>query len=381
MTNDKLAKDPAPSAFFTSPQPAGAVGGRAEIAVTVPEGGFNQVTFAYRPVGTTAWKPLGTDDNAPYRVFHDVSGLSHGGYPEYRAIVRDHDGDLAVANSHGFVGTPPPPAAGGGGGSVSPVPQPPTVSVPGSHGSEMGCTPALATAGGDWEPGCDAAQLALRSDGLWSRTYSLPTKQYEYKVAINRTWDENYGQRGERNGSNIVYDHAGGPVTFFHDHRTNDAVPAANVTFTVPKAGDVVRFTLDPAAGSLGVTIEPPPVVPDLSTERATWTAADTVVLDVPTADRRGWSYRLRFGPAGSLALDQETVGGSSVPLALDPTSPASAERLLLDQKTAKDAAGIARSGQLAVVVVYDAAGRVVDATGVTVGTWASAATGGKGKR
>ena len=41
-------------------------------------GDFNQVTFAYRPVGGDEWTVLGTDDNAPYRVFHDVAGMRQG---------------------------------------------------------------------------------------------------------------------------------------------------------------------------------------------------------------------------------------------------------------------------------------------------------------
>lgn len=43
--------------------------------MSVPENALAEVTFGSRPVGTTAWNRLGTDDNAPYRVFHDTSGL------------------------------------------------------------------------------------------------------------------------------------------------------------------------------------------------------------------------------------------------------------------------------------------------------------------
>ena len=94
--------------------------------------------------------------------------------------------------------------------------------------------------------------------------------------------------------------------------------------------------------------------------------------------DERGaWTYRLHWGPDGSLALDAETVGGSSLPLTLDPRglSPALAaqypdlagdEVLRLSRKDARDAGTIARAGQVA-VVAYDELGRVVQATGVTV--------------
>jgi hypothetical protein len=104
-------------------------------------------------VGTSSWRVLGTDDNAPYRVFDDVTGRAKGTLLEYRAITKDNSGNLSAASSYGVVGDPAP-AGGGGGGSVGPVTQPANVSVPGSHNSEMGCP-------GDWQPDCAQAQLAL----------------------------------------------------------------------------------------------------------------------------------------------------------------------------------------------------------------------------
>ena len=97
--------------YFRTPGPGGTVGGRAEVGVSVPMGGFNQVTVAWRPAGTEAWTALGTDDNAPYRVFHDVTGLAKGTLVEYRAVLRDHSGNLSVAQTYATVGDPPPPVA------------------------------------------------------------------------------------------------------------------------------------------------------------------------------------------------------------------------------------------------------------------------------
>jgi hypothetical protein len=77
----------APAPVFVSPGTAGIVSGRAEVGVSVPGDDFTQVTFAWRPVGTQEWRILGTDDNAPYRVFHDVSTLAQGTPVEYRAIA------------------------------------------------------------------------------------------------------------------------------------------------------------------------------------------------------------------------------------------------------------------------------------------------------
>jgi hypothetical protein len=59
------------------------------------------------------------------------------------------------------------------------------------------------------------------ADRLWKLTADLPAGQYEFKAAINGSWDENYGQDGAPNGSNIVLNHGGGPVTFRYDHTTH----------------------------------------------------------------------------------------------------------------------------------------------------------------
>ncbi len=203
----------APAIQFNSPSAGGVVGGRAEIAAGVPEGGFNQVTMAWRPVGATQWLALGTDDNAPYRVFHDVSSMAKGTLLEYRAIVRDSSGHVAVTSTYAGVGDP---KTDGGGGPGGPVTQPDAVAAAGSHNSELGCA-------NDWLPTCDQAQLALDANDLvWKQTVPLPAGPYEYKAAIDRDWAENYGAGGVPNGGNIALDLAAQQdVTFYYDHRTH----------------------------------------------------------------------------------------------------------------------------------------------------------------
>ncbi len=205
----------APAVVLTSPTAGAVVGGRAEIGAAVAENAFAQVTFAYRPVGTTEWTRLGTDDNAPYRVYQDLTGVAKGTLLEYRAVLEDASGNRSASSGYGVVGDPPAPGGGGGGG-VQPVQQPPAVSVPGDHNAEMGCP-------GDWQPDCDAAQLSLDADDeIWKRTFTtLPAGDFAYKAAINRSWDENYGAGGNKNGANIPYTASGGPVSFYYDHRTH----------------------------------------------------------------------------------------------------------------------------------------------------------------
>ena len=189
------------------------VAGRAEVAADVAASTFAQTTFLYRPVGTTAWKTVGTDDNAPFRVFHDVSGMPLGSVLEYRAVVKDAGGRVAADGTWASVVAPkaPPTEAENG----DPVTQPTTVGVPGTHNSEMNCSK-------DWDELCNESQLSLDPDDqIWKGTYStLPPGPYAYKAAIDKSWTENYGEKGVFNGANISYE-TDGTVTFYYDHATH----------------------------------------------------------------------------------------------------------------------------------------------------------------
>ncbi len=207
----------APAIQFASPSAGAVVGGRAEIGASVPENTFAQVTFEYRPVGTTEWTVLGTDDNAPYRVFADVSHLPKGELLEYRAIVKDISGNVNATSTYAITGAASAStggSTGGNTGSVGPVTQPEKVAVAGNHNSEMGCSD-------DWQPACDQAQLTLDAkDQVWKGTYTIPAGDYEYKAALNGSWDENYGAGGAAGGSNLAYT-SPGQVTFYYDHATH----------------------------------------------------------------------------------------------------------------------------------------------------------------
>ena len=75
----------------------------------------------------------------------------------------------------------------------------------------------------DWAPAADQVQMAYSPvSQQWELTAQLPTGTYEYKVAIDRSWEENYGAIGVPNGANHVLQHDGGVVTFRYDHRSND---------------------------------------------------------------------------------------------------------------------------------------------------------------
>jgi pullulanase-type alpha-1,6-glucosidase len=124
---------------------------------------------------------------------------------------------------------------------ASEVVEPGRVTVPGSFNEEIGCT-------GDWQPGCisgagttpatpEPNDLLSQGNGVWARTLGpIPAGSYEYKVALNGSWDENYGAGGARNGPNLALSIGDAqPVRFYYDHKTKYI--ANNVTsaiFTVP---------------------------------------------------------------------------------------------------------------------------------------------------
>jgi hypothetical protein len=91
--------------------------------------------------------------------------------------------------------------------------QPGAVAAAGSMNSELGCA-------ADWEPACDQAQLVLDpADLVWKLSVpDLPAGSYEFKAALNRSWDISYGAGGASPGANIAFEHDGGPVTFRYDH-------------------------------------------------------------------------------------------------------------------------------------------------------------------
>jgi glycosidase len=70
----------------------GAARDRVEIRAFVDGSSFYDVTFQAK-VGDRDWTTIGTDDNDPYRVFHDIADLSPGTVVKYRAVVLDNAGN------------------------------------------------------------------------------------------------------------------------------------------------------------------------------------------------------------------------------------------------------------------------------------------------
>jgi hypothetical protein len=93
---------------------------------------------------------------------------------------------------------------------------PDLVNIPGTIQPALGCP-------GEWAPDCLETALELNeAAGIFERTFDVPAGDYEYKVAINGTWDENYGGVADPGGPNIVLSLAEDTaVTFIYSPATN----------------------------------------------------------------------------------------------------------------------------------------------------------------
>jgi glycosidase len=96
----------APSISLDPPAPAAETRSRMQVSANVGGSSFYEVTF-YARVGGGAWTPIGTDDTAPYRVFHDTSSLPTGTPIDYRAVVLDNGGHTAVTAQRATTAPPP----------------------------------------------------------------------------------------------------------------------------------------------------------------------------------------------------------------------------------------------------------------------------------
>lgn len=114
------------------------------------------------------------------------------------------DPALAPSKAPAATGLPRPAAA-----------FPEMVVIPGTIQSVVGCP-------GDWDTTCELTALTYdEEDQLWSRTIEIPAGDYEYKVALNGTWDINFGQDAQRDGPNIPLSLAEDTaVTFYFSHQT-----------------------------------------------------------------------------------------------------------------------------------------------------------------
>lgn len=217
--------------------------------------------------------------------------------------------------------------------------------VPGSFQDELGCAE-------DWLPSCLASWLQdPDGDGTFTfQTLSIPVGEYEAKVAVNGSWDVNYGEGGAQDG--------------------------ANIPFSVPEEETLVTFTFDSRSNLLNISVGSGGIQGNINQPSAHWVAADTIAWDIE--DTPGNQYFFHYDPLGgafSLGFDGIS-GGEAVPLTVDPNG-------LSDEIVAKfphlsnytalkfseddlSVARIALKGQFA-VSAQDESGQTIDAAGLQI--------------
>ena len=94
---------------------------------------------------------------------------------------------------------------------------PTRVTLMGSLMDELGCAD-------DWSETCEATDLlpVAGSPSLFARTFTVPKGSYEYKVRLNGSWTENYGDATFGIGGNIplAIDQST-ELRFTYDHETH----------------------------------------------------------------------------------------------------------------------------------------------------------------
>ncbi|MGP4032909.1 pullulanase X25 domain-containing protein [Pseudarthrobacter sp. 1C304] len=121
--------------------------------------------------------------------------------------------DTAAAAGTAGATAPAAPAV-----SVETIDQPDAVAVAGDFNILLGA-PA------NWAPQYDESQMELdQVDQLWKIAADLPAGFYSFKIALNRSWDENFGAFGAFDGANHEVHHSGGVLVIHYDHRTRDIV-------------------------------------------------------------------------------------------------------------------------------------------------------------
>ncbi|MDJ0752512.1 MAG: pullulanase-type alpha-1,6-glucosidase [Ardenticatenaceae bacterium] len=217
--------------------------------------------------------------------------------------------------------------------------------VPGDFQDEIGCP-------GDWQPDCLLSLLQdPDGDGAYTfQTESIPSGAYEAKVAVNQSWDINYGEAGAQDGGNIPFTVSTDNelVTFSFDSRNN------NMTIFVGEGG-----------GIQGNIIE----------QRANWVSAQTIAWEIEVEPDT--SFFFHYHPTGgALSLGADGIsGGEAIPLTVVDEGlgeAAAAKFRHLQSYTALalpndfSRARTALKGQLA-VSAQNGAGELINATGLQI--------------
>jgi alpha-amylase len=214
LSNAQNAVVPAPKLTIEAPAEGAGVFGTIEVRVTAdPERASHVVRIQRKLPSDGDWVTVKTDRSSPVYVYYDdLSTVPVGAVIQYRAILNEPDGTRVVSPVRTVTRTAPQPLVN-------------SVTLAGSLQSEIGCA-------ADWDPACTASHLTFNANsGLWEGTFQVPSGDYEYKVAINNSWDVNYGAGGAAGGANI-------PINI-------PAGTTMSITFVWDQVSHIVTHTLN----------------------------------------------------------------------------------------------------------------------------------------
>jgi len=188
------------------------------ITAAIPAGSY-EAKVAYNQSWDVNFGADGAPDgaNIPFTVGEDEAVIF--AYDPATNLLEITTGDPAQA---------PAMAAAGAGMPAPAVAQPDLVVIPGTIQSVLGCP-------GDWQPECETTALIYNeAEQIWANTFTLPAGDYEYKAALNGSWDVNFGLNAQPGGPNIPLSLAEETaVTFLFSTQTGWVTDSANSLIAV----------------------------------------------------------------------------------------------------------------------------------------------------
>ena len=187
----------------------------ADVQVPTAPEGFVRKTTAVPATAAAATEPKKATKKTPAKKAAAVVGkaakvLEDAVEPVVKAVRKDK----APSKTEAVAASAAPEAFEDA--DIETHPQPEAVAVAGDFNTILGAPE-------NWAPQYDEAQMEFDFlDQIWKKSAELPAGFYTFKIAINRSWDENYGAYGTLDGPNHELHHAGGTVTIRYNHSTRD---------------------------------------------------------------------------------------------------------------------------------------------------------------
>ena len=102
--------------------------------------------------------------------------------------------------------------------------------------------------GENWSPTNNLTQMKSNDGNIFEFTTNLPKGNYEYKVALNGSWKENYGLKGQMGGDNILFSLSDNSnITFTFDsfskrlwHKVNYSISSSSNSNALTNVSDFI---------------------------------------------------------------------------------------------------------------------------------------------